>query len=283
VPRQGQSGRRPCRGTGVARRARPLWPHHGGRRRKLRRLRTAPQTGGGSGVGGARGPYEAPGDGCVAGARHRSGRPGRNAADPRRAGRAPAHPDPDDVRPRRVRLRGDARRRERVPPEGLCRAGSCCTPFASSPGRRAPLAGDHPPADRTVCAAAAAGRRDPTAADRAHAARARGAAARRARTLERRDRRAALPRRGDGQDARRTRPLEARAAAPRPGRRAGRTSRESCIPAGSGRRVVSQRPPQGGASGVSARSAPPRGPRGRRGRATPMARAASARRASRPR
>ena len=103
-----------------------------------------------------------------------------------------------DVPPEQL-VDGDPRRRER---------------------RRAARAVDHAAPDRGVRPHRAGDGRAAAGARRADGARARGAAADRARPLERRDREGALRQRDDGEDARRARADEARPARPRAGGRA---------------------------------------------------------------
>ncbi len=107
----------------------------------------------------------------------------------RSAGQRAARPHADDVRPRRVRLRRAACRRERLPAQGRARRTSWSTRSAwSPPARRCSRRRDAAP-DR---ASSYAGRRvadEPPALDELTDARAGGPAADRARALERRDRR----------------------------------------------------------------------------------------------
>ena len=119
---------------------------------------------------------------------------GRDRGDPAdlcgRRRRRPAHPDPDDLRPRRVRLRRPARRRERVPAQGRSRR----DPLRGSAGHRrrrgAARPCDHAPPDRRVRPPPPA-TADPTGRARgADAARDRDPGARRGGPVEPRDRRA---------------------------------------------------------------------------------------------
>ena len=85
---------------------------------------------------------------------HPDARAGRSGGDPRDRrrpgpGRDPRH-HPDDVRPRRVRLRGDPHRSERLPGQGH-RAGRAAARRARGrPRRRAAVADRDPAADRGV-------------------------------------------------------------------------------------------------------------------------------------
>ena len=108
-------------------------------------------------VGEAAGRCGGRGAGARAAARRRAdghphAREGRSPGHPRRRFGAVGHArsDPDDVRSQRVRVRGDAGRRERVPAEG-CAAGSADRRRANRcRRRRAACARDHAPSDRAV-------------------------------------------------------------------------------------------------------------------------------------
>ena len=140
-----------------------------------------------------------------------------DAADPRRRPAARVL-DADDVRPRRVRLRGAARRRQRVRAQGRPARAAARRDAHRRRGRRAALAGGHQARDRAVHAHAAPRRR--RRARRADRARARGLRADRRRAVERGDRRRAVHQRDDRQDARHARAAEARPPRPRAGGRA---------------------------------------------------------------
>ena len=132
--------------------------------------------GGGRRRGGAAGPAT-----CAAGRRAdghpdaAARRPRGDPADPSRATGA-AGAGADDLRPRRVRVRGAARRRQRLPAQGRP-AGELVRRDPDGGGRGgAAGAGGHPAADRAVHAAARGPTRPPELDD-ADRAGARGAAA----------------------------------------------------------------------------------------------------------
>ena len=82
------------------------------------------------------------------------------------AGERAADPDPDHVRPRRVRLRRAARRGERLPAQGRHRRAALRRGPGGRGRRRAARAGRHPPAHRRVRPAAAAATPAPAALGR---------------------------------------------------------------------------------------------------------------------
>ena len=101
---------------------------------------------------------------------------------------AAARADADHVRPRRVRLRGHAGGRERLPAQGRPARAARRRGADRRRRRRPPRAVDHAPPDRGVRPPAAARRTPPPELDDADRARARGAQADRPRSLERGDR-----------------------------------------------------------------------------------------------
>jgi hypothetical protein len=128
-------------------------------------------------------------------------------------------PDPDDVRPRRVRRRIAPGGRQRLPAQGRAPRG----PGRGDPDRgrgrgSAGSVGDAPPARPRRQPAAAGRRRHDPGPVRADRARARGAQADGPRPLQRRDRREAGRLRDHGQDPRLSRPGQARNPRPSPGR-----------------------------------------------------------------
>ena len=127
--------------------------------------------------------------------------------------------DADDVRHGRVRLRRAARGRERVPAQGRSTGAARRRHPRGRDRRRAARAVGHAPPDRGVRPLRSDQRCAAGRSRRADAARARGAAADRARALERRDRGGAVRQRDDGEDARRACADEARPARPGAGGR----------------------------------------------------------------
>ncbi|CAA9478461.1 MAG: Two-component transcriptional response regulator, LuxR family, partial [uncultured Solirubrobacteraceae bacterium] len=187
------------------------------------------------------------------GRRGRGGRAGRAAAagrrpdghphapDGRHRGHAPPHgapggaarPDPHHLRRRRVRLRGDARRRGGLPAQGHLAGPARRRDPHRGGGRGAPRPDGHPAARRALRAPARPGARGwRHRLLRADLARARHPPPRRARALQRRDRLGAVPLRGDREDPRDPHPRQARA--PRPG--AGGRARLRDRPRRAGRR-----------------------------------------------
>ena len=148
------------------------------------------------------------------------------------AARRDTRPDPDDVRPRRVRRRRLPRRSVRIPAQDRTTA-PAGRGLPHRPRRRCPArARKHPPADRAVRPAAQRPDR-PRGADRARAGRHSPACPR---PDQRRDRRPTRRRALDRQIARRQPAHEARAARPRAGRRLrlrarNRSTRERLAPA----------------------------------------------------
>ncbi|CAA9324299.1 MAG: Two-component transcriptional response regulator, LuxR family, partial [uncultured Frankineae bacterium] len=197
-----------------------------------------------------------PGSGPGRRARHRGGRRGagrsagraaRRPAATRRRGDGPAHAGhgrdhghprpadgsraaapragPHDVRPRRVRRRGAACGRQRVPAQGRHLPGAGRGRARGRTGRRRPGALGDAPAARAVRPPAAGGGAGAVApAGDAHPSRARGAGARRPRLDQRPDRRGAARRLQQRQDARQ--PPAGQAGARRPGAAGGVRVRE---------------------------------------------------------
>ena len=129
--------------------------------------------------------------------------------------------DPHDIRPRRVRVRGAAGRRQWVPAQGRAPGRADRRDPRRRERRRRRLAPGDPSDARDVRGTPAAGvgqacdrspRRPGPAVARPHRARDRGARRARRRALERGDRREVRAGRGDGEDAHRADPREARSA-----------------------------------------------------------------------